>query len=118
MVTFNVNADAGSFAPDRFRLVFDKSGLPQIVPTNSGIRLVPNPIKDQEVNMQFDKVGKGLYTLRLVNQEGQQVLRQTIDYDGIAPNKRITLNKKLPTGIYHLQLLSSKENYNKTFLMQ
>ena len=118
MVAFNVTADAGSFAPDRFRIVFNKSGLQQIVQVGSGIRIVPNPIKDQQVNIQFDKVGKGLYTLRFINQGGQQVLRQAIDYDGITPNKRITLDKQLPAGIYYLQLLSSKENYSKTFLIQ
>lgn len=119
MIAFTITSDATSFAADRFRIVFKQSGLRPIEPVKtSDIKIVPNPVKDQQVNIQFNNIPKGSYTLQIFNAAGQQMLRQSFDYDGIVTNKIITLAKNLPPGIYHLQIVGSNDEYTKSFLIQ
>ncbi len=117
-IVFNITAEAASFDANRFRIVFGKSDLQQIVTAKpSTIKVFPNPVKDQQIHLQFSGIEKGEYTLRLINSQGQQVHRQTVVYNGIATNMIISLNKKLSMGIYYLQI-AGKETYIKNILIE
>jgi hypothetical protein len=117
-IAFNITADAASFDANRFRIVFGKSDLQQIVTAKTtGLKVFPNPVKDQQIHLQLSGAEKGSYTLRLINAQGQLVQRQLLAYDGITNNIVITLSKKLTSGIYYLQL-AGKESYNQNILIE
>ena len=56
------------------------------------------------INLKFNQLEKGQYITALYNLNGQQVINQTIDHTGGVLNKIIYIDKKLPAGIYYLQV--------------
>ena len=117
-IIFNVTSDAGSFDANRFRIVFGKTDMHQIVPEKkSEMKVFPNPVKDQ-IHLQLTNIEKGEYALRMINSQGQQVLSQVIIHDGTSANVIISFNKKFPAGIYFLQLANKKDNYRKNIFIE
>ncbi len=119
LIVFNVTSDAASFDANRFRIVFNKSDLQQTpVSTKSGIKIFPNPITGRQINIQFNEIEKGVYTLRIINAKGQPMFNQSMEHSGVSSPKIISLDKKLPAGIYYLQLINKEKNYTKNILIE
>ena len=120
-ITINITSDAASFDVNRFRIVFAQpSGI--LTTTNTTlkpeIKVFPNPIKNQQINFQLSGIEKGEYNLNLNNSMGQQIINQIFIYDGSAAKQNISLTKKLPAGVYHLQIVNKTKNYSKTILAE
>jgi len=119
-ITVNITSNASSDV-NRFRIVFDQPPTGILTTTNSikpEIKVFPNPIKDQQINFQLTGIEKGEYTLILLNSMGQQIFNQPFNYDGSSAKQNIFLAKKLPGGIYHLQVVNKTNNYSKTILAE
>ncbi len=69
--------------------------------------MVANPVTDQRLNLQFNDIQKGNYLLELTNLAGQHVFTRTIDHPGGSSSQIISLNKKIPAGVYYLQVVAS-----------
>jgi hypothetical protein len=122
-ILFNVTSDAASFNPDRFKIIFNvKTSLP-VPPINNNtgkveIKVSPNPVKNQQINVQVMGLEKGKYDIALYNPQGQQVLSLAIDHPGGNLNEIIYLKKKLLAGIYYLSLQNKSSLYNKTIFVE
>ncbi len=47
---------------------------------------------------------KGKYSIRLLNQAGQQLYRKELDHIGGSSTENLFIRSKLPGGLYHLQV--------------
>jgi hypothetical protein len=118
-ISFTITADATSFDPGRFRIVFGKSTLQPVVPAKkSFIKVYPNPVKDQQIHLQLNEVEKGRYTIRLVNLQGQPVVKQIIEHNGSSSPIVIALNKKISAGIYYLEVVNANDSYRQNILIE
>lgn len=119
-IAFNVTSDAASSNANRFRILFSASApLPvTITPTESEMKVYPNPVKNQQINFKFSQLEKGQYTVNLYNLQGQQIINKTIDHAGGSLNKIIYIDKKLPVGIYYLQVVNKAKQYTKRILIE
>jgi hypothetical protein len=92
---------------------YDKGGnikYTSIVKVNIGsaqpaIRVVPNPITSNGFGLQLTDFEKGVYTLVLYNNLGQQVYNTKLQHDGGSVLKHIELGVTLANGGYRLLLL-------------
>ena len=118
-IAFDITGEPGSYDPGRFRFVFNRSDLHQVTaPKKSSIRIYPNPIKDQRLNLALNEVEKGQYSLQLFNSAGQLVLQQMILHDGGSVTMMIAFNKQLPKGIYSLRLVNRNASYTQPVFVQ
>ncbi|MDB5222622.1 MAG: type sorting protein, partial [Chitinophagaceae bacterium] len=119
-IVFNVTSDAASSGVNRFRILFSAStALPiSVTPVKPEMKVFPNPIKNQQVNFKINELEKGEYTITISNQQGQQTLNNTITHPGGSLNKIIYLDKKLPGGIYYLQVANKSKQYTKSILIE
>jgi hypothetical protein len=118
-IVFTVVNVPGSYAPDRFRLVFREKQLTgnyadEVTeqPTNN-ISVYPNPVTDKTIRLFFNDQPAGKYLVQLSNQSGQTVLEQTVMVTG----KNFASSVKVPNiaaGTY--QLIITSAGGNKTAL--
>lgn len=107
LVTFDVNADPGSFATDRFMIVFGaKGGTP--IEANSSVKVFPNPIAGSSIQLQLN-LQKGNYDVRLVNVGGQVVYKGQFYHSGGVATKTISIGKELAKGNYQLLIEGNGE---------
>jgi hypothetical protein len=121
-ITVNISSDPASFNANRFRIVFDQPSTGILtIPNNNvkpEIKVFPNPITDRQINFQVTGIEKGDYNFNLHNSIGQQIFTATFNYDGTAAKQNILLTKKLPAGIYYLQITNKTKSFSKTIWAQ
>jgi hypothetical protein len=120
LIVFNVTSDAASSNAARFRILFSSStALPvNIITPEPEMKVYPNPVRNQQVNIKFNQLDKGQYTTALYNINGQQLINQSFDHTGGALNKIIYIDKKLPAGIYYLQVTNKAKQFSKRILIE
>lgn len=75
------------------------------------IRIFSNPIRTPVFNIELSGMVEGNYQIRLVNDLGQILLFQNINYSGGIVSQRLDVSKnQLKNGIYRLQLVNSKND--------
>ncbi|MBC7534454.1 MAG: DUF3494 domain-containing protein [Ferruginibacter sp.] len=74
------------------------------------IKIFPNPIVDGIVKLQLTNKPVGLYVARLLNNFGQELLVSRIQNEVGSGTLTITFDKKLPHGIYQLNLTEPAGN--------
>lgn len=114
---FSVTAEAGSAAPDRFRIVFKTMEVqPPVYAT--GISIYPNPVTNHTVRVRITDMLPGLYQLRLVNNMGQTVLTRQLRYTWGSELNTLELGRRIAAGNYVLEiLLPDKRRQQKTLLV-
>lgn len=121
-ISFEVTADAGSAAPDRFRIVMKMadytSNGPGDIPDNTvlGISAFPNPLpKGSSLSLLFKNMPDGIYTAVMRNINGQRVFERTIKHS--VNNKSVTmqLDDNFIGGVYHIEILKKGSGYSQTF---
>jgi hypothetical protein len=85
----------------KYNLAGVVTGVPNVTPTELGIRVSPNPFLG-EINLTANRALSSLQ-VRLINTKGQVVLQQAYEWIGAGQVVRPTL-PILPPGIYYLQL--------------
>jgi hypothetical protein len=71
-----------------------------------GYTVYPNPVTDNIIGLQLKQLGKGTYQTRLLNQNGQVLHQQLIQYNGGTVANSIAPNTQLAAGQYQLQIIS------------
>jgi hypothetical protein len=100
------------------KFFLSKSVTVRIDARKVGIKVFPNPVKDQQVNIQLSGMVTGKYTLVLFNAQGQEITKKTIGYMGRPSNQIIRFNKKLAAGIYHLRIFNAIANYEQKIFIE
>ncbi|MEO6905165.1 MAG: hypothetical protein ABI148_02290 [Ginsengibacter sp.] len=80
----------------------------------TGIHVYPNPVRDENMNLQFIKQPAGKYNFSLFNSIGQRIFLKELQFAGGNSIQTIYLKKSTPNGIYNLQII--KPDGEKIFL--
>ena len=72
--------------------------------SSANIMVYPNPIINQQINLQLSGMEKGTYPVMLYNPLGILVNRSEIEYQGGLKNYLINPKGKLPRGLYILKV--------------
>jgi len=109
VVPFTVTADSGSFAKNRFMVMFGRAPVPAPPVNNAkpAIHVAPNPVTSNEIRLWLTNLDKGRYTLILYNSQGQQVFTTAFEHGGGSATKNIQPGN-MPGGTYRLVLLSEQ----------
>lgn len=106
----SVHADGSSFV--------SKSVLVQINIAEGGIKIYPNPVTTNVINVQLNNLEKGEYKMLLIDARGAQVLTKTVDHIGGYSVQQIQMASKLNKGIYYLRVIQKKTTYTQTVMVQ
>lgn len=68
--------------------------------------IVPNPIENHNLNIQFRNRAAGKYQLRLFSNVGQQVLSTEVQHAGVSATQSVTIPAKLAKGTYRLLIIA------------
>ena len=138
-VLFNVVNVPGSYATDRFRVVFNVKKKTPVQPVDqgsfetarnsgtadnsgsdvakqstsdlkAGISVYPNPVENKKIQVQFVNQAAGQYNIQLVNNAGQQVYSAIMQLTGTNATKSIQLDGSTPAGVYQLTIFSTDGN--------
>ena len=75
---------------------------------SSNIRLFPNPVLYDEVNVIFDKIPPGNYTIQLANVFGSKVMQQKVTITNNRQTATIHLPGLLSKAFYYVCILNEK----------
>lgn len=84
--------------------------------TAHNVVMSPNPLKSQELNLRFEGMAKGNYTVQIINLLGQKRAEKSFVWDGISESKFSTNN--LPAGLYLVKTVSSGEEIVRRLVIQ
>ena len=71
---------------------------------NSSIYIAPNPVIDNIIHLQMNTVSAGKYTVRLLNNAGQEMQTSTINHTGANTLHTMALNQIIAKGTYQVEL--------------
>jgi len=134
-IIFSVNTTPGSYASDRFYIIFS-NGSTQLLPSNvetqrgniqekntstfistSSISVFPNPVKDGMINLQCTRIKSGDYQVNIMNQQGSLVDSRTLKLKENEVKKTIAING-LSSGSYILTMKGyNGEIFHSEFLV-
>jgi hypothetical protein len=100
------------------KLFISKVVIVKITADKPSIKIYPNPVKNQQINIWSNEMGRGKYHLLLYDPKGRQIMNRVIDHPGGSFNQIIYLYKKLPSGLYYLQITNEKEKYGQMVLLE
>jgi hypothetical protein len=72
--------------------------------SGTGMYVFPNPVKGNDIGLQLNGMPAGLYTVRLINNLGQQVLMKNVLHSGGTASQKIIANTALTAGIYQMEV--------------
>ena len=94
----------------------DQSMLSETVSANIdtrrwNIQVFPNPSKNKQLYIYSGNLEKGVYIIRLINQEGRQMYSLAVNHQGGKLNQPVCFKKSLPAGTYYLEIVNEKERH-------
>ena len=114
-ISFTPTKDADTYE-GRFSVVFQKTTvLPAIV--KGSVSVYPNPVSNNKINLQMNNLEKGTYTVRVINNLGQEVMNSVISNEAGNSIKTIAA-KGLTTGIYTLQVTGKSGSYTSELIVK
>lgn len=72
----------------------------------AAINIVPNPVINKVINLQFTAVSAGSYTVTVLNTNGQVITAASVDHAGGFSNQSIQLPASIPAGTYFVKIVS------------
>lgn len=72
---------------------------------NSFIRVYPNPVKDNKINLLISNEPAGLYEVHLFNSFGQQVMQKSFKHQGGSSSQPMHAGQNIPKGMYQLEII-------------
>jgi hypothetical protein len=78
----------------------------KVVKGTPGMYIFPNPITDNNIQLQINQPAQGKCKVRLLNAAGQLLLQQTVSHTGINATHIIQPEHKLAAGTYQLQVIN------------
>ena len=121
VIPFIVTDNPASSSRKRFSIIFGTNNILslQTLVNNEteNFSIYPNPVTDHNVNLHFNKVNKGTYTVRLINSSGLTVTSEAINHPGGSATKTIAINNLLGRGIYIVSIIgNNKTEYKKIII--
>ncbi len=123
VVPFSVTSDANSTGLNRFRIVFKRGGSAITGIENGedwftdgkqGVKVYPNPVTDDRINVQFNKMTAGKYEITLYNGKGAALITKSVSNDGNAASYYLALNNTMTAGAYTLTVRDDLGNIKHT----
>ncbi|MBC7587948.1 MAG: T9SS type A sorting domain-containing protein, partial [Chitinophagaceae bacterium] len=74
---------------------------------NAEFTIYPNPVKGGIINLQMGNVEKGIYTVKLFSNLGQELVSRTIIHNGGSASQTILLGNAVPQGSYRMQVMNN-----------
>ena len=84
---------------------------------NAEFTVYPNPVKDGIINLQMSNVEKGVYTVKIFNNAGQEVANRRIINNGGSATETITLDKGIAKGNYKMQITNGSTSVIKSVIV-
>ncbi|WP_281337212.1 T9SS type A sorting domain-containing protein [Flavobacterium eburneipallidum] len=109
-VAFATTNDVASYAPDRFKIIFQNKTLSNETFNVEQVTLYPNPVTNNQFNITLPAVLKGEVRIQLINVVGQTVYETKTDAKQMLT---ISLDKVLPAGIYLVQITNQDQSITK-----
>lgn len=75
-----------------------------------GLNVYPNPVKNNQLNLQMIYQQKGIYEVRLLNSFGQSFFNKTINHKGGSNVEKLMPSQNIPKGIYRLEVIQPDGN--------
>lgn len=82
--------------------------------TNSSVNIFPTVLGEGTTQLQLNDMPKGVYTLRILSNNGSMVLTKSIYHMGGNATQTITTDKKILPGLYQLTI-TGPNNFAKNF---
>jgi hypothetical protein len=70
----------------------------------SEIKVFPNPVTGNKINLQMVNQPVGIYNIRLINSFGQSFMASQLQHPGGSSTETISPSQNIPKGIYHLEV--------------
>ncbi len=120
--------DAQPFTGNNFYRIsaLNKDGKTELSPVvkislnkgGKGISIYPNPVvKNRSLNLQFQNLSKGTYTVNIFNQQGQRVLNEIIVHRG-GNSVQPVLLPKIAAGLYSVEVRNLDTKYVKSIMVE
>lgn len=124
--TYNTNDAAGVDATVFYRVkvvLTDGQHLYSSIVKVSGSKqkswnILPNPVTQSQLMIQFNQFESGTYDLSLMNSNGQKVLQSQLMVQGNFMTSLIRLPQGLLPGTYYVVITGKQERLTKTILIQ
>lgn len=86
---------------------------------NEVISIYPNPVVNSFVNVSFEKVTPGKYTIELTDASGRKVINQVAEIKGFQ-NQRVNLPRSTSAGMYMVRVINAdgKSVFNDKIVVQ
>ena len=84
----------------------------KMVKSTPGMYVFPNPVTDDNINLQLNLTVQGVYRVRLINAAGQELLKQNIAHPGSNATHKITPAQMLTKGTYVLEVMGTDKQKN------
>jgi hypothetical protein len=86
--------------------------------TKSDVTVAPNPIRNNNMNVQLSDIAKGTYSLKVFNNVGQVVFTSHISTEGGSLTKSFKLPVTAKAGVYTLQVAGNDLNITKKIVIE
>lgn len=86
--------------------------------TKAEVVVAPNPVKGGQLNLQIGGLEKGVYSVRLYNDLGQEVFNSQLSTTGGSLSQSFTLPSTVKAGMYNLQLSGGDVKISKRVVVQ
>jgi hypothetical protein len=137
-IDFTVDANPGSYASNRFSIVFvkrttnpinetlvrrngtdvEESIVKPVVKSASSILVYPNPISTNDINIKLNNMEAGSYMLKLYNIGGQLIATQSLTYNNNGANIKMKVDAGFTPGKYELKIEGQGKSISASVLKQ
>lgn len=83
-----------------------------------GIAVYPNPVKGNNLSLQLNSLAKSEYHIRVYNNNGQEIYRQSIQHGGGSSTMSVQLPSSAQRGVYQLVVSNEESRFTKTVIAQ
>jgi hypothetical protein len=94
----------------------------EVVRVNIGTKrseftVYPNPVKGGTINLQLTDIEKGVYTIKVVNNLGQEIANKQITHNGGSATQTISIGNA-PAGKYNMVITNGTNTVTKTVIVE
>ncbi len=94
----------------------------QVVRVNIGTKrseftVYPNPVKGGTINLQLTDIEKGVYTVKVVNNLGQEIATRVLNHNGGSATQAISIGNA-PTGKYNMVITNGTTSVTRTVIVE
>jgi hypothetical protein len=83
-----------------------------IAKVKSGFAVFPNPVADGLIGLQMNNIPAGIYTVRVINSNGQVLSKEVINHMGGNATKTIAAASTMISGSYQLEITGTDNKIN------